>query len=315
VNEARSRCAPGCERRTTTSPNASPKAMRGRGRWGARGRGRARAGQRGAGGAVRGALPRPLRRPCAPGWPRRKGTGRRGINAAEAANGLQRAPRCARPSTRLSSRLRSPPFSGSVPSTTTRLARCERPELERRGARATAKRRVQCGGTRPPGTARSAGSAGGWRVPINPVSRDHVHKPCWRTAVHIWGRAGWAGLPGRPLSLTPMDVPRDAHAPGRLRLWSIAWRVLTPPGVWRTSPTRRGRSHARWALGGESPARNGTAHGRALPGSVARRHPDGHRIAPADEALGDAVTPSSATHSGDFRLCGSGLYEVGGSVC
>ena len=34
-------------------------------------------------------------------------------------------------------------------------------------------------------------------------------------------------LTGRPLSLTPMDVQRDDHAPGRIRLWSIALRVLT----------------------------------------------------------------------------------------
>src|SRR3989442_4149694 len=31
----------------------------------------------------------------------------------------------------------------------------------------------------------------------------------------------------RPLSLTPMDVQRDDHATGRIRLWSIALRVLT----------------------------------------------------------------------------------------
>ena len=34
-------------------------------------------------------------------------------------------------------------------------------------------------------------------------------------------------LTGRPLSLTPMDVQRDDHATGLMRLWSIAWRVLT----------------------------------------------------------------------------------------
>jgi len=34
-------------------------------------------------------------------------------------------------------------------------------------------------------------------------------------------------LTGRPLSLTPMDVQRDDHATGRIRLWSIALRVLT----------------------------------------------------------------------------------------
>ena len=34
-------------------------------------------------------------------------------------------------------------------------------------------------------------------------------------------------LKGRPLSLTPMSVQRDDHATGRMRLWSIALRVLT----------------------------------------------------------------------------------------
>ena len=34
-------------------------------------------------------------------------------------------------------------------------------------------------------------------------------------------------LTGRPLSLTPMYVQRDDHATGRIRLWSIALRVLT----------------------------------------------------------------------------------------
>ena len=32
---------------------------------------------------------------------------------------------------------------------------------------------------------------------------------------------------GRPLSLTPMYVQRDAHATGLMRLLSIALRVLT----------------------------------------------------------------------------------------
>ncbi len=34
-------------------------------------------------------------------------------------------------------------------------------------------------------------------------------------------------LTGRPLSLTPMYVQRDDHATGRIRLLSIAVRVLT----------------------------------------------------------------------------------------
>ena len=34
-------------------------------------------------------------------------------------------------------------------------------------------------------------------------------------------------LTGRPLSLTPMYVQRDDHATGRMRLWSIALRVLS----------------------------------------------------------------------------------------
>jgi transposase len=34
-------------------------------------------------------------------------------------------------------------------------------------------------------------------------------------------------LKGRPLSLTPMYVQRDDHAPGLIRLLSIALRVLT----------------------------------------------------------------------------------------
>jgi transposase len=34
-------------------------------------------------------------------------------------------------------------------------------------------------------------------------------------------------LKGRPLSLTPMDLERDDHATGLIRLWSIGVRVLT----------------------------------------------------------------------------------------
>jgi transposase len=34
-------------------------------------------------------------------------------------------------------------------------------------------------------------------------------------------------LNGRPLSLTPMDLERDDHATGLIRLWSIGLRVLT----------------------------------------------------------------------------------------
>ena len=34
-------------------------------------------------------------------------------------------------------------------------------------------------------------------------------------------------LKGRPLSLTPREVQRDDHATGRIRLRSVAWRVLT----------------------------------------------------------------------------------------
>ena len=34
-------------------------------------------------------------------------------------------------------------------------------------------------------------------------------------------------LKGRPLSLTPMDLERDDHATGLIRLWSIGLRVLT----------------------------------------------------------------------------------------
>lgn len=34
-------------------------------------------------------------------------------------------------------------------------------------------------------------------------------------------------LQGRPLSLTPMDIQRDEHATGLMRLWSLALRVVT----------------------------------------------------------------------------------------
>ena len=34
-------------------------------------------------------------------------------------------------------------------------------------------------------------------------------------------------LKGHPLSLTPMDLERDDHATGLIRLWSVGWRVLT----------------------------------------------------------------------------------------
>jgi transposase len=34
-------------------------------------------------------------------------------------------------------------------------------------------------------------------------------------------------LKGHPLSLTPMSLPRDDHATGLIRLWSIGLRVLT----------------------------------------------------------------------------------------
>src|ERR687887_1795223 len=41
------------------------------------------------------------------------------------------------------------------------------------------------------------------------------------------GERSLGRLKGRPLALTPMDVQRDDHATGLIRLLSIALRVLT----------------------------------------------------------------------------------------
>ncbi len=52
-------------------------------------------------------------------------------------------------------------------------------------------------------------------------------------------------LPGRPRSLTPMDGPREDHATGRVRLWSIAWRVWTRlAGVGRRPLATEGATRA-----------------------------------------------------------------------
>ncbi len=69
----------------------------------------------------------------------------------------------------------------------------------------------------------------GWRVygtnqPGASLSLAHAVL-AYRSAYQVERSLG--RLKGRPLSLTPMYVQRDDHATGRIRLWSIALRVLT----------------------------------------------------------------------------------------
>jgi hypothetical protein len=55
-------------------------------------------------------------------------------------------------------------------------------------------------------------------------------------------------LTGRPVSLTPRDLERDAQAPGVIRLLSLGWRVLTRPAC----GVRRRLAAAKTTLGGWS---------------------------------------------------------------
>jgi transposase len=41
------------------------------------------------------------------------------------------------------------------------------------------------------------------------------------------GESDIGRLNGHPWSFTPLDLQRDDHAPGVIRLWSVGWRVLT----------------------------------------------------------------------------------------
>jgi transposase len=84
----------------------------------------------------------------------------------------------------------------------------------------------------------------GWRVSVTQQPRAPWS---WEQAVLAYRRASLVErscgrLTGRPLSLTPMDVQRDEHATGLMRLWSIALRVLT-----RTECI--GRRHRAWEQG------------------------------------------------------------------
>ena len=57
-------------------------------------------------------------------------------------------------------------------------------------------------------------------------------------------------LKGRPLSLPPMDVQRDDHATGLMRLLSIALRVLTlVECVVRRQLAAEGATFAGWYAG------------------------------------------------------------------
>jgi transposase len=69
----------------------------------------------------------------------------------------------------------------------------------------------------------------GWRVygtnqPVESLSLEQAVL-AYRREYQVERSLG--RLTGRPLSLTPMYVPRDDHATGRIRFLSIALRVLT----------------------------------------------------------------------------------------
>ena len=69
----------------------------------------------------------------------------------------------------------------------------------------------------------------GWRVygTHHPGASLSLAPAVWAYRSESQGERSWGRLKGRPLSLTPMSVQRDDHATGRMRLWSIALRVLT----------------------------------------------------------------------------------------
>jgi transposase len=80
-----------------------------------------------------------------------------------------------------------------------------------------------------PGAVAAAVRQLGWRVyattdPPEQLSRQEAVR-AYRNEYLVERAMG--RLKGRPLSLTPMSLERDDHAPGLIRLLSIGWRVLT----------------------------------------------------------------------------------------
>jgi transposase len=69
----------------------------------------------------------------------------------------------------------------------------------------------------------------GWRVygTNQPVAAWSLAQAVLAYRSEYQGERSFGRLQGRPLSLTPMYVQRDAHATGLIRLLSIALRVLT----------------------------------------------------------------------------------------
>jgi len=69
----------------------------------------------------------------------------------------------------------------------------------------------------------------GWRVDVTTPPPDQLSR---QEAVLAYRRESlveraMGRLKGRPLSLTPMSLERDDHAPGLIRLLSLGWRGLT----------------------------------------------------------------------------------------
>jgi transposase len=69
----------------------------------------------------------------------------------------------------------------------------------------------------------------GWRVYATNAPADQLPRSqavlAYRSQYLVESAMG--RLKGRPLSLTPMDLERDDHATGLIRLLSVGWRVLT----------------------------------------------------------------------------------------
>jgi len=90
----------------------------------------------------------------------------------------------------------------------------------------------------------------GWRVDVITPPPDQWSR---QEAVLAYRRESlveraMGRLKGRPLSLTPMSLERDDHAPGLIRRWSLGWRGLTRLEV----GVRRRVAAAKTTLGGLS---------------------------------------------------------------
>jgi hypothetical protein len=90
----------------------------------------------------------------------------------------------------------------------------------------------------------------GWRVyvPTQPPAQRSLQEAVLAYRRASLGARAMGRLKGRPWSLTPLDLARDDHATGLLRLWSSGWRVLT----WVAFEVRRRVAMAKTALAGVS---------------------------------------------------------------